>query len=188
MRLKSNPKTQLIITGDALGGSVASLFTLFLLDFLDLTKAKRPLCITFGSPLLGDEDLQNAISQFSTWSSCFLHVVSNHDPLPRMFLNHTAYCPFGTFLFCSESDGCACSGDLATVSKLLEATAVPNIPSNSHSLLFDYKETVDHLINQANLKAMSMLITENTESLRGSFVAQLEAIGVVQIQVCIFRL
>ncbi|XP_023526957.1 senescence-associated carboxylesterase 101 isoform X1 [Cucurbita pepo subsp. pepo] len=179
-RLKSNPKTQLIITGHGLGGSVASLFTLLLLDSIDLTKAKRPLCITFGSPLLGNKALQSAISQFSTWSSCFLHVVSNHDPLPTSLLNNKAYYPFGTFLFCSESGGCSCFEDPKSTSKLLEATK-----ANTHLTafsFFDYKETILRLIDQANLKATTRLITENSESWTASFIAQLEAIGVVPDQ------
>lgn len=179
-RLKSNLKTQLIITGHGLGGSVASLFTLLLLDSIDLTKAKRPLCITFGSPLLGNEALQSAISQFSTWSSCFLHVVSNRDPLPTSLLNNKAYYPFGTFLFCSESGGCSCFEDPKSTSKLLEATK-----ANTHltaSSFFDYKETIHRLIDQANLKATTRLITDNSESWPASFIAQLEAIGVVPDQ------
>ncbi|XP_022983733.1 senescence-associated carboxylesterase 101 [Cucurbita maxima] len=179
-RLKSNPKTQLIITGHGLGGSVASLFTLLLLDSIDLTKAKRPLCITFGSPLLGNEALQSAISQFSTWSSCFLHVVSNRDPLPTSLLNNKAYYPFGTFLFCSESGGCSCFEDPKSTLKLLEATK-----ANTHltaSSFFDYKETIHRLIDQANLKATTRLITENSVSRTASFIAQLEAIGVVPDQ------
>lgn len=184
-RLNSNPNTQLIITGNGLGGSVASLFTLLLLDYLDLTKTKRPLCITFGSPLLGNKALQNSILEFSTWSSCFLHLVSNLDPLPTKFLNNqnADYYPFGTFLFCSESGGYACSEDPTSVLKLFDATAVRS--NRVGSSLFDYKETVDRLINRVNLKATTELIMESTESLRASFLAQIDAIGIVQNQVSI---
>lgn len=182
-RLISNSKTQLIITGHGLGGSVASLFTLLLLDSIDLTKTKRPLCITFGSPLLGNEAFQNAISQFSTWSSCFLHLVSNQDPLPRKFLNNKAYYPFGTFLFCSQSGGCSCFEGPKSILKLLEATKASNGVLLTYSSFFDYKETIDCLIKQANLKATMKMIPENVELWIESFVAQLEAIGVAQNQV-----
>ncbi|XP_038906094.1 senescence-associated carboxylesterase 101 [Benincasa hispida] len=180
-RLISDPNTPIIITGHGLGGSVASLLTLLLLDSIDLTKTKRPLCITFGSPLLGNEAFQNAISQFSTWSSCFLHLVSNQDPLPTKFLNNKAYYPFGTFLFCSQSGGCSSFEDPKSVLKLLEATKASNDVLTASSF-FDYKETIDRLINQANLKATMKMVTENAESWTGSFVAQLETIGVARNQ------
>ncbi|KAI4352685.1 hypothetical protein L6164_006910 [Bauhinia variegata] len=103
----------LIVTGHALGGSIASLFTIWLLDIIGSGK-KRPLCITFGSPLIGDQNLQKAISQHSTWNSCFFNVASHLDPVPRMFISpHTSplselstqtivYKPFGTFLLLSD--------------------------------------------------------------------------------------
>ncbi|KAI6700639.1 hypothetical protein NL676_014963 [Syzygium grande] len=68
-----------IITGDCLGGSIASLFTLCLLRTLDSATKNRPLCITFGSPLIGDGGFQQAISRYPTWSSCFLHVAHMDD-------------------------------------------------------------------------------------------------------------
>ncbi|XP_058773177.1 senescence-associated carboxylesterase 101-like isoform X1 [Vicia villosa] len=96
--------SKLIITGLALGGSIASLFTLLLLESID-SKKKKPICITFGSPLIGDKSLQQALSQNCTWNSCFLHIVSCNDPLPRRFIkDHTSsYVPFGTFLMCYDS-------------------------------------------------------------------------------------
>ncbi|KAK7266194.1 hypothetical protein RIF29_18836 [Crotalaria pallida] len=96
------PKTtQLIVTGIGLAGSVASLFTLSLLDSRGSGK-NRPLCITFGAPLIGDKKLQVAISRSSTWNSCFLNVVSHKDSLPRRFITQ-GYTPFGTFLLASDA-------------------------------------------------------------------------------------
>ena len=77
----------LIITKNSLGGSVATLFTLSLLEKFKISTTKCPLCITFGSPLIGDKGLQEAISNYPTWNSCFLHVVSNKDPVPRVLIN-----------------------------------------------------------------------------------------------------
>ncbi|XP_029125088.1 senescence-associated carboxylesterase 101 [Cajanus cajan] len=96
-----NSSSRLIVTGHGLGGSVASLFTISLLDSVWLGK-NRPLCITFGSPLIGDKNLQQAISRSPIWNSCFLDVVSVKDPLPRLFIANHTYMPFGTFLFCSD--------------------------------------------------------------------------------------
>ena len=110
---KSKSPSLIMITGQSVGGSVATLFTLWLLQGLKLSKTKRPLCVTFGSPLVGDEDLRQCVLQFSTWKSCFLHVASNQDPTPKLVLTRNtsvAYKPFGTFLLCSAS-GCACSED-----------------------------------------------------------------------------
>ncbi|KAE8691545.1 SAG101 protein [Hibiscus syriacus] len=121
----------LIVTGHSLGGSVASLFTLWVLESLDISSAKRPLCLTFGSPLLGDKGFQQAISQHPAWNSCFLHVAAtSKDSIPRLFIapshylnssieapKYDHYKPFGTFLLCGEN-GCACSENPEAVSEL----------------------------------------------------------------------
>ncbi|KAM5581554.1 hypothetical protein ABKV19_010676 [Rosa sericea] len=77
----------IIITGQSLGGSIATLFTLWLLEGLNLSKAKRPFCITFGSPLVGDEHLRKCcacsedpdfiLEQFVTTNS---HSAQTQDP------------------------------------------------------------------------------------------------------------
>ncbi|CAH8361120.1 unnamed protein product [Eruca vesicaria subsp. sativa] len=104
-------KKQVIITGAALGGSVASLFTLWLLDTVD-PKLKRPLCITFGSPLLGDASLQQILEN-SLRNSCFLHVAdAAQTPIQAGFK------PFGTFLI-YVGDQCICIDDPETVMELL---------------------------------------------------------------------
>ncbi|KAI6682683.1 hypothetical protein NL676_036564 [Syzygium grande] len=83
-----------IITGHCLNGSVASLFTLRHLNKLDPTKWKL-LCITFGSPLLGDNYFQQALSRHPTWNSCFLHVVHKDDYVPICL--GPSYKPFDTY-------------------------------------------------------------------------------------------
>ena len=102
MQIDSSPR--LIVTGRGLGGPIASLFTLSLLGNKNSSEKKKPpLCITFGSPLVGNKKFQEAISRSSTWSSCFLHVVSIKDPfLKRLNPDIKDYMPFGTFLFCSD--------------------------------------------------------------------------------------
>jgi hypothetical protein len=104
LKSEISSSSKLIITGLALGGSIASLFTLLLLDGFD-SKKKKPLCITFGSPLIGDKSLQKSISQGSSWNSCFIHVVSCNDPLPRKLISDqsSSYVPFGTFLMCYDA-------------------------------------------------------------------------------------
>ncbi|KAL6214324.1 hypothetical protein ACLB2K_013760 [Fragaria x ananassa] len=110
---KLSESSLIIITGQSMGGSVATLFTFWLLKEPDLLKTKRPLCITFGSPLVGDEHLRQCVLQFTTLKSCFLHVVSNQDPAGKLLVTQStsgAYKPIGSFLLCSSS-GCACFED-----------------------------------------------------------------------------
>ncbi|KAK7365130.1 hypothetical protein VNO80_13954 [Phaseolus coccineus] len=60
MQIRSSPP--LIVIGHDLRGATTSLFALLLLDRIGLGK-KRPLCITFDSPLIGDKKLQETISR-----------------------------------------------------------------------------------------------------------------------------
>ncbi|XP_035547586.1 senescence-associated carboxylesterase 101-like isoform X2 [Juglans regia] len=151
LRSEISDSEPLIITGHGLGGSVASLFTLWLLSEINLSKTKRPLCVTFGSPLIGDEDLK-AILQYSVWNSCFLHVVSAQDPLPRVLTStHNSpstesasrtneYKPFGTFMLCSEL-GFTCFEDPEFILEFLKATYSEVSPH----FLVDYKPVVEQL-------------------------------------------
>ncbi|KAK9997525.1 hypothetical protein SO802_022211 [Lithocarpus litseifolius] len=144
----------LIITGSSLGGSVASLFTLWLLETINFSITKRPLCSTFGSPLIGDSGLQNAILKYPTWSSCFLHVVSDQDPVPRV-LNTNVYKPFGTFLLFSESE-CGCFEDSQTILELLMAT-YSECPGNQNpnQILELYRKIVEYLNHKETEKPSS---------------------------------
>lgn len=74
----------IIITGHSLGGPAASLCTLWLLSYLQsVISPLQVLCITFGSPLLGNGSLSRAILR-ERWGGNFCHVVSNHDIMPRL--------------------------------------------------------------------------------------------------------
>uniref|UniRef100_M4CWY2 Senescence-associated carboxylesterase 101 n=1 Tax=Brassica campestris TaxID=3711 RepID=M4CWY2_BRACM len=101
-----------IITGTALGGSLASLFTLWLLESIK-PNLKRPLCITFGSPFIGDANLQQILEN-SLRNSCFLHVAdATQTPIITK-----GFEPFGTYLICNES-ACVCIDDPKAVTELL---------------------------------------------------------------------
>lgn len=105
-------KKPVIITGAALGGSIASLFTLWLLEDVK-PKLKRPLCITFGSPSIGDANLQQILEN-SVRNSCFLHVTdATQTPIITK-----GFEPFGTYLICNESR-CVCIEDPKAVMGLL---------------------------------------------------------------------
>ncbi|KAK9996970.1 hypothetical protein SO802_021656 [Lithocarpus litseifolius] len=78
---KSKP---IVITGHSLGGTVATLCTLWLLSYLQsVSSPLQVLCITFGSPMLGNESLSKAVLG-ERWGGNFCNVVSKHDIMPRM--------------------------------------------------------------------------------------------------------
>ncbi|CAN1218783.1 Senescence-associated carboxylesterase 101 [Linum perenne] len=194
-------ESPVLVTGDSLGGSIASLFTLWLLDSLSQLPSKKPskklpiLCITFGSPLIGDKGVHGGISQRSTWNSYFLHVVSSQDPLPTLLLASSPllrnaqlryyYKPFGTFLLTSEL-GCACVEDPDVVSLLLSHKAVEFEGSNAVSLeglpVQHYGLMVEHLKIRALCQGSSQLGGEIDDSLHAGIVLLLEAIGITRDQ------
>ncbi|XP_059452082.1 senescence-associated carboxylesterase 101-like isoform X2 [Corylus avellana] len=190
--LKSQISTKpLIIAGHFVGGSVASLFTLWLLDKINLATTKRPLCITFGSPLVGDDGLQEAILQYPAWNSCFLHVVSDRDPVPRVLISpHNIpsapqsasasptkeYKPFGTFLLCSQL-GCACLENPESVLELLMANYSEG-PGNQVLEFFDYKNIVQQLKGNVICKDSTAVLDEwIAQPLQAGIITQLAAIG-----------
>lgn len=86
MAIMGNPNIKsIVITGHSLGGATASLCTLWLLSYLQSisSSSMSVLCITFGSPLLGNESLSRAILR-ERWGGNFCHVVSKHDIMPRL--------------------------------------------------------------------------------------------------------
>ncbi|KAB2598993.1 senescence-associated carboxylesterase 101 [Pyrus ussuriensis x Pyrus communis] len=183
----SSKSSRIVITGHSFGGAVATLFTLWLLQILDLSKAKRPLCITFGSPLIGDENLRQCVLEFSTWSSCFLNVASINDPVPKVFLTSQAsgYKPFGTFLLCSSSGG-SCFEDADAILQLLVETSshcVQNPVPNSGTQLFDYGQILNDLKTKALSRDVFELVEEDRVPLKAGIKTQLAAIlGVLSSQ------
>ncbi|KAM7506660.1 hypothetical protein LguiA_017113 [Lonicera macranthoides] len=171
---------QLLITGNSIGGSIASLFTLWLLDTVYSKPFKRPICITFGSPLLGDINFQKAISERSSWPSCFLHVVSNHDPIPKLFI--PLYKPFGSFLFCSES-GCAHFDQPESVFELMVAMRSENVGNiDLTNTQINYGEVLERLKENAICVGISKMGDSAVNPLRVGLTLQLEAIGVIKTQ------
>ncbi|CAN6574899.1 unnamed protein product [Malus baccata var. baccata] len=183
----SSKSSRIVITGHSFGGSVATLFTLWLLQSLDFSKAKRPLCITFGSPLIGDEKLRQCVLEFSTWSSCFLNVASINDPEPKVFLTSqgSGYKPFGTFLLCSSSGG-SCIEDADAILQLLVETSsqcVQNPVPNSGTQLFDYGKILNDLKTKALFRDVFELVEEDRVPLNAGIKTQLAAIlGVLSSQ------
>ncbi|KAJ4953490.1 hypothetical protein NE237_030322 [Protea cynaroides] len=79
-----NRSKAVIVTGHSIGGTTASLAALWLLSYLQtISSPISVLCITFGSPLLGNESLLKAILR-ERWGGKFCHVVSKDDLVPRL--------------------------------------------------------------------------------------------------------
>ncbi|KAL5993122.1 Lipase-like pad4 [Asimina triloba] len=79
-----NSNRAVVFTGHSIGGAIASLATLWLLSsFPSLSSSVSLLCVTFGSPLLGNEALSRAILT-ERWGGRFCHVVAKHDIVPRL--------------------------------------------------------------------------------------------------------
>ncbi|GMI68423.1 hypothetical protein HRI_000511600 [Hibiscus trionum] len=180
----------LIVTGHSLGGSVASLFTLWLLESLDISKVKRPLCLTFGSPLLGDKGFQQAISEHPAWNSCFLHVAAtSQDSIPGLFIAPSHYLnsaieasksdyykPFGTFLLCCEN-GCTCSENPEAVSEVLMVFGTEDA-ANEERTIHVYGRIVEQLEWAIFRKGISQLGKPMLSSLQAGTTLQLEAIRI----------
>ncbi|XP_050278428.1 lipase-like PAD4 [Quercus robur] len=163
-----------------LQGSVATFFTISLLEKFNFSTTKRPLCITFGSPFIGDEGLQETISKFAAWNSCFLRVVSDQDPVPRVLIND--YKPFGTFLLCSVL-GCSCFKDPQTILELLMAAYIGSPENQDPNKVFEsYGTFLEHLNRKVLCKDTTdheSSIDWTTPPLRASIITKLAAIGLV---------
>lgn len=79
---------QIVFTGHSSGGPIAVLAAIWLLE--DYAKQKSqtlisPLCLTFGSPLVGNHIFSHALRR-ENWSRYFFHFVTRFDIVPRVFL------------------------------------------------------------------------------------------------------
>ncbi|XP_057867994.1 protein EDS1B-like [Cryptomeria japonica] len=173
----------IIFGGHSIGGAVATLATLFFLG-----KGLRntpPSCITFGSPLVGDARLGQAIAR-QDWSGKFCHVVSVAEPLntivphwgpgsdlpiqeaSRTLVNNglqytgspsILYRPSGTYMFCSMNRA-ACFDDSEAILKILHCTLQSN-----QGLSFD--QIVDACISEHT--GYGKLLKDITENLQNSW-------------------
>ncbi|KAK4272070.1 hypothetical protein QN277_020670 [Acacia crassicarpa] len=166
-------KKPVIVTGHGVGGSIASLFTLWLIEKMGSTD-KRPICITFGSPLIGDKSLQEAIARSSNWNSCFLHVVHPRDPLLSTFISNGSYRPFGTFLLCSDY-GSTCSENPDSILRLF--TEMSTLHQGLQ--IQGYGNIVERLTSKSIWKDSDVpSIPQNL--LQASFALQCQALGLSQ--------
>lgn len=78
---------QIVFTGISSGAAVAILAALWTLDKYITPNTKRvpPLCVTFGSPLVGNHILSHATRR-EKWTPYFMHFVMKYDIVPRLLL------------------------------------------------------------------------------------------------------
>ncbi|EYU31236.1 hypothetical protein MIMGU_mgv1a0179101mg, partial [Erythranthe guttata] len=122
---------------------VASLSTLWLLSHDIQTPI---LCITYGSPLLGNEPFSQAILQ-QRWSGNFCHIVlipkmpSLFDEVSDIIIDDqetkntmSPYWPFGSYMFITEN-GAICLDNATAIVEFLRLTMTRegfcNNPNNS---------------------------------------------------------
>ncbi|MFS7970660.1 putative carboxylesterase [Helianthus anomalus] len=174
--------SSLIITGSGLGGYLAILSTLRLHHAIDVEesngskKTKRPICITFGSPLIGDKDFKSAIDERPQWKSSFLNVVARKDPIASFFSSETRYKPFGTFLFCVESGGHAAFEDQDSILSVLEAMKSLN---DDNSQVYDYTNVLSSIRRKVLYRGVSELGEFNLNPLRAGITLQLKEVDVL---------
>ncbi|OIV97084.1 hypothetical protein TanjilG_25674 [Lupinus angustifolius] len=80
---------QIVFTGHSSGAPMAILATLWTLEKYHTPKSNagnHPLCVTFGSPLIGNKILSHATRR-ENWSIYFLHYVTRYDVVPRILFS-----------------------------------------------------------------------------------------------------
>ncbi|XP_051126874.1 lipase-like PAD4 [Andrographis paniculata] len=79
-----NESKSVVVAGHSLGGSMATMTALWLLSLIQSTCATlKVLCITYGSPMLGNEAFSQALRR-ERWDGNFCHIVAPYDVVPRM--------------------------------------------------------------------------------------------------------
>ncbi|KAH9684530.1 protein eds1-related [Citrus sinensis] len=85
-------RKQIVFTGHSSAGPIAVLMTVWFLENLEKfiksdpsTSRMPPICVTFGSPLVGDFIFNHALRRES-WSHYFIHFVMRYDIVPRVLL------------------------------------------------------------------------------------------------------
>ncbi|KAI3670047.1 hypothetical protein L6452_41634 [Arctium lappa] len=173
----------LIVTGRSLGGYIAILFSLWLQHAIDEKEAdgvkdtKRPICITFGCPLIGNKPFQKAISERPQWKSRFLNVVAKTDPIASFHSSNSLYKPFGTSLFCTESGGHIVFEDQESVPAVLHATP-SSITENTE--IPDYGNHLKSIQTKLLYRGVSELGKFDSNSLRAGITLQFNEVDHVR--------
>ncbi|XP_010503985.1 PREDICTED: lipase-like PAD4 [Camelina sativa] len=163
-------KKLVVITGHSTGGALAALTALWLLS-QPSQPSFRLLCITFGSPLLGNQSLSTSISR-SRLAHNFSNVVSIHDRVPRS--SNEQFWPFGTYLFCSDKGGICLDNADSVCRMFLMLNAAGTLNVEEQQRYGPYVSTLSHMF----LKSRNFLggnISEN--SYEAGVALAVEALG-----------
>ncbi|KAJ9163692.1 hypothetical protein P3X46_023332 [Hevea brasiliensis] len=81
-----------VFTGHSLGGPIAILATIWFLEVYIRPDPNKvaPLCVTFGSPLVGDRIVSHALRR-ENWSRYFINFVLRYDIVPRVSLTPLSF-------------------------------------------------------------------------------------------------
>ncbi|CBI34976.3 unnamed protein product, partial [Vitis vinifera] len=136
-----------------MGGSVASLFTLCLLEVINISKPKcRPICITFVPGLF---------------------LPSGRSPPTSSHSQTTGYKPFGTYLLCSEL-GCACFDNPDLILELLKVIS-SEVAGGLRDV--DYRKILINLKERAIFKGLQQVGERFADPLSAGIIMDLEIIG-----------
>ncbi|KAM0033621.1 putative carboxylesterase [Helianthus debilis subsp. tardiflorus] len=139
-------------------------------------KTKRPICITFGCPLVGDKAFASAIDERPQWKYSFLNVVANKDPVATFF-SSDPYKPFGTFLFCTESGGYTAFEDQDSILLVIDAMKSP--PNEGNLQDYDYTNILISIRRKVLYRGVSELGESNLNLLRAGITLQFKEVGVL---------
>lgn len=80
-------RKQVVFTGYSSGGPVAILAAIWFLEKYVRLNASQipPYCVTFGSPLVGNQIFSHALRR-ENWTRYFVNFVTRHDIVPRIML------------------------------------------------------------------------------------------------------
>lgn len=187
--LTDRKQRKLIVVGHSEGGAVAALFTLWFLK--NRSSATLPICITYGSPFIGNEGLQKAIGKIGQWKSLFWHVLSLDDPVisrcrsllpPKSDTAKQSFKPFGTYILLSKS-GYGCIDDPESLLEVLSRISPElNLPASSQTEPKDYGAMLLQLEKRTKNRKCNIQLTESHDSLTVDFALLLQTLEIANSQ------
>lgn len=156
----------IVFCGHSVGGAVASLSSLWLLSYIRRAPPPHPIsvfCITYGSPLLGNQAFSHAILQ-ERWAANFCHVVAPHDVVPRLLSDQERW-PFGSYVFCTDK-GALCLDNASAIVKFLYLTMAEYSSTDDDHLM--YGNYVSKLCWQYLKKRSILLLTSESDDIHDS--------------------
>ncbi|CAN8278944.1 unnamed protein product [Cochlearia groenlandica] len=165
---------QVVITGHSTGGALAALTALWLLSQPSPPSPLRLLCITFGSPLIGNQSLSSSISR-SRFAHNFCQVVYINELVANY--DDDRFSPFGTYLFCSDNGG-LCLDNTASVRRMfliLKSTKTTPKIEEHHDR--NYMSTLSHQFLVSRNSFGGNATSDNNNSYQTGVALAVESLG-----------